>query len=115
MKTTIKKLRVLKNDVLYFHIIKYWDKQNGNTYGCFNQGYVIRKGQRLFLTDWGSLNITNWKPNVSNYIGGEDSYNIAKQWLNKNSNLEISYMSDYPQIIISDEYLDKKQYNRLTK
>ena len=114
MKTN-KKLRVLKNDVLYFHIVKYWDNENGNSYFCFNQGYIIRKGRRMYLTDWGSLNITNWKPNMSHYCGGEDMYNIAKRWLNENSNLDIVYMSDHQNIIVSEQWMDKKDYKRLTK
>jgi len=110
-----KKLRVLKNDVIYFHIVRYWDKLNGNTYACFNQGYIIRKGQRLYLSDWGSLWATNWKPNISQYVGSQDSYSLVKQWLNKNSNLDIYYMSDFPNIIVSDEYMSNKEYKRLTK
>lgn len=106
-----KKLRVLKNDVLYFHIIKYWDKTNGNTYAAFNKGYIVRKGKRIYLTD---LNCKNWITNNSKYCGGIDSYNIVKYWLNDNSNLKIGYMSDFHNIIVSDEYLSSKDYNRIT-
>ena len=109
MKT--QKLRILKNDIIYFHIIKYWDKVNGNTYSCFNQGWINRKNARFYLSD---MRITNYKSNVSSYTGGEHSHVIVKRWLNENSNLDIRHMSDFPNVIVSEEYLDRKQYNNLT-
>ncbi len=108
----MKKLRILKNDTIYFHIIKYLDKVNGNTYSCFNQGYIIRKGQRIYLSD---QDLQNWEANKSTYCGGEDAYNLVKQWLNNNSNLDVRYMSDHHNVIVSSEYLNKKEYKNLTK
>ena len=106
----MKKLRITNNKTFYFHIIKKIDS-NGNTYQAFNQGYQINKGQREYFTD---LNIKGFEVNKSQY-GYEDAYVLVKEWINENTSTKISYISDYPNIIVSSEYLTNKEFNRLTK
>jgi hypothetical protein len=106
--TIMKNLRINKNDVVYFHLYRYRDS-NANTYNMFTQGFIVRKGERMYLTD---LGVNGWKPRESFY-GYDDEYSIVKEWLNKHSNLNITYMSEYPNIIVSSEWVKAKDFNRM--
>jgi hypothetical protein len=109
MKTQETKLRILKNDVVYFHLADNFD--GNNTVKCFINGFIIRKGKRIYLTD---LNITNWKP-LQSFNSYADYYSDAKEWINKNTNLQIRYISDYHNIIVSGETVTKKEFKQLIR
>lgn len=108
----MKKLRVNKNDVVYFHLFRWIDKANANTYNMFGECFIVRKGQRKYFSDMLSDEV--WKPYKSFY-GYDDHYAIAKQWLNDNSNLNMRYISDYPNVIVSSEYINTKDFNKLKR
>lgn len=106
----MKKLKVNKNDVLYFHILRH--KPDSNTYNMFGECYLIRKGERKYFSDMLPEDV--WKPYKSFY-GYGDCYRYVKEWLNKNSNMDIIYFSDHKNIIISSEYITSKEFERLER
>ena len=106
----MKKLRINKYDVIYFHIFRYFDKVYGNTYNMFGECYLIRKGERKYFSDMLSDQV--WKP-YNSFYGYGDAYQYAKEWLNKNSNLNVVYVSDHKNIIVSSEYKTAREFKRL--
>ena len=112
-----KKLRVLKNDVLVFHLNSTIDKKNVNTYKCFSGSYIIRKqkySSKLTRVYFSDMNLLNWNPYKS-FPSYDSPYDIVKQWLNENSNLEIRYMSDFPNIVAFERDLMPRAYNSIIK
>ena len=108
----MKKLRINKYDVIVFNLIRARDQVNGNTYTMFGECYIIRKGQRKYFSDMLSDQI--WKPYKYEYSYG-DMYDIAKSWINKNSNVEIRYLSDFQRLVCAEKwvtYKELKSYQR---
>ena len=108
----MKKLRINKYDVIVFNLIRARDQVNSNTYTMFGECYIIRKGQRKYFSDMLSDQI--WKPYKYEYNYG-DMYDIAKSWINKNSNVEIKYLMDFQRLICAERwvtYKELKSYQR---
>ncbi len=108
----MKKLRVLKKDVLVFNICETHDSRVGQTYKMFTGAYILRfkEGEmvRIYLED---LKIDYKR--YHSFNSHDDPHNLVKQWLNKNSNLSIRYMSEFKNIIVHQREISRKEFKLL--
>ena len=104
------KLIISKNNTYVFELIKATDN-NANTYTSFIGGYKVSKGKRIhFSTD----KISGWNE-FEGFYSYANAYDDVKEWINKNTNLSIKYISDYPNVIAFSSKISMKEFNRLTK
>ena len=99
------KLRFNKNDVLIFNAYTSSADRNGNRYQTRGSIYLIRKGQRLFINDFGGWN------NLSGLAFGDDQ--MVKQFMHEFFGIEIRWISDYPNIVTSVEEVSIRDFNRI--
>ena len=120
-----KNLRVLKKDILVFKINSTIDKANANTYKCFSSAYIIREAFKLNYSTgnyekkmiriyFSELKPKGWNP-YKKFYSYANCYDIVKDWLNDNSNLNIKYMSDFQNIVCYENEYPQKDFNNIIK
>jgi hypothetical protein len=105
----MKTIKINKNDVIYLNYARYRDS-NGNTYNFLFQSFIVRKNQRLYFSD-----LMEPAKLYKKFYGYGDIWQYAKRFLNENTSLDIHYFSDFPGVIVSETWMQRREFTRLIK